>query len=551
MTAALPYANGSIHIGHLVEYLQADIWCRYQKLMGNECIFVCADDTHGTAIMIEAKKRGIQAQELIKGVRIEHMKDFSDFQIEFSNYSSTHSPINQELCNSFYQKMVEKKALAERSIDQLFCQTDHMFLPDRFVKGTCPRCSSPDQYGDSCDVCGSTYSPSELKDAKCAVCATPPIKKSTAHLFFELAHFQDFLKQNIAKITGEDVRTKMLEWFSADLKSWDITRDAPYFGFEIPGRAGQYFYVWVDAPMGYIAAFKEHCEQSGQNSAEKMSEVWENPNSQTEIYHFIGKDIIYFHTLFWPALLKVADYRQPTGVFVHGHLTVNGQKMSKSKGTQIQARQYLNHFNPTYLRYYFASKMGPTVDDFDFDFEDFVNRVNSDLIGKIVNLGSRSAQLLHKNFQGEWLSLEPDGWALLKSFQDQLESQLLGHFERREFSKAITLIRSWTDQANKYFDEKSPWKRVKENPAEAQQVLGATVLLFRLIIISLKPIMPEVSQKVEKLFGEPAWNFQDAMQVKTSGKLLPFEALLTRIDLAEVKSMQSTGQSAAKPPTSP
>jgi methionyl-tRNA synthetase len=390
VTSALPYANGDIHIGHLVEYLQTDFWVRYQKMRGNECLYMCADDTHGTPVMISANKLGITPEELISEYHKRHMEDFTDFQITFDNYYSTNSPENRELSETIFAHMQENGHVDKRAVKQNYCENDRMFLPDRFVTGTCPRCGSEDQYGDSCDVCSSTYSSFELVDAKCTLCGVPPVAKESEHLFFVLNNFRDFLVDWVKTHTPEEVKNKLQEWLKQDLRDWDISRDAPYFGFEIPGYKNKYFYVWVDAPIGYMSATKNWCEKNGRDFAE----FWKD--TDTELYHFIGKDIIYFHTLFWPAMLHNSAFRTPDQVFVHGFLTINGEKMSKSKGTFIKARTYLDHLEPLYLRYYYACKLTSSMDDIDLNFDDFVQRVNSDLIGKITNLASRGAQMLNK-----------------------------------------------------------------------------------------------------------------------------------------------------------
>ena len=531
LTAALPYANGQIHVGHLVEYFQADFWSRFQKLRGHDCHYVCADDTHGTAIMVEARKRKITPEELIGGVWEQHTKDFRDCQISFDHYSSTNSNENRELCEEFFAQMSAKNHINKKSVEQLYCEHDKMFLPDRFVKGTCPKCGSLDQYGDSCDVCGATYSPSDLKNSYCSVCRTPPVKKSSDHLLFKLEDFRDFLLQWLPEHTSKEVTNKMKEWFNEPLRDWDISRDAPYFGFEIPGHPQKYFYVWVDAPMGYVSSFKQFCEKN------KISfdDYWKT-DQKAEVYHFIGKDIVYFHTLFWPALLKAANFRTPTQVFVHGHLTVNGEKMSKSKGTQLNARTYLNHLDPSYLRYYYACKLNAGMDDLDLNLEDFTSRVNSDLVGKITNLGSRGAQMLGKRFGGELTALDPAGLKVVQQTQSKSE-EIATLFEQREFAKAISEIRSLADEANRYFDEHAPWKLVEQNPQQTQQILSSTLNIFKNLTIYLKPILPVFAQKVETLFGAQNWTWDDLQKNITSGKIKEYQHLITRIDPEKIKAM--------------
>lgn len=531
ITSALPYANGPIHVGHLVEYLQADFWARFQNMRGNECLYFCADDTHGTPIMVKARELGIKPEAHIANSHREHTADFKDFQVQFSSYGSTNSEENRVLCEEFYQKMKAKGHIVVKEIQQLYCDHDKMFLPDRFVKGTCPQCSSKDQYGDSCDVCGSTYSPADLKDSYCSICHNPPSEKPSEHIFFKLNDFKAYLQDWLPQHTAPEVCKKMLEWFNEDLRNWDISRDEPYFGFAIPGTAGKkFFYVWVDAPMGYIATTQQWCNANGR----KLDEFWKD--EKTEIYHFIGKDITYFHTLFWPALLKAADYRSPTSVFVHGHLMVNGEKMSKSKGTFIGARTYLKHLKPDYLRYYYATKLNGSVDDVDLNLEDFISRVNSDLVGKITNLASRGAQMLSKKIDGILSTPDTQGLALIQLAQSKSES-VAAHFEARDFARATNEIRALADEANKYFDEKAPWKTLEADPAGTKQVLTTTLNIFRILAIYLKPILPEYTAKVEKLLGESNYQWIDAQKILVNTKINDYEHLMNRIDPEHVKSM--------------
>jgi len=533
LTCALPYANGSIHIGHLMEYLQADFWTRFQKMYGNECHYICADDTHGTPITVEAMKRKIKPEALIDAAWKEHTKDFADFGVQFSHYSSTNSPENKALCEEFFLKMKSKGHIKVKTVDLLYCENDKMFLPDRLVKGTCPNCGSKDQYGDSCDVCGATYNPTDLKESYCSICGTKPVLKPSEQLLFKLGDFQSFLKEWVPAHLDRSMANKMLEWFNEPLRDWDISRNAPYFGFEIPGYPGKYFYVWVDAPMGYISSSLQYAKMGRIN----FDEFWRSENSEkTEVYHFIGKDIVYFHTLFWPALLKTAEYRTPTKVFAHGHLTVNGEKMSKSKGTNISARQYLNHLDPMYLRYYYASKLTASVDDLDLNMEDFSNRVNSDLIGKITNLASRGAQMLSKKMDGTLSTLDASGKELLSRVQKASET-IAGHYENREFAKAINEIRALADEANKYFDEKAPWKTLATQPEDTKQVLTTTLNVFRCLAIYLKPILPNYTEQVEKLFGEKDYAWADVQKVLTNRKISDYVHLATRIETDKVKAM--------------
>ncbi len=531
ITAALPYANGPIHIGHLVEYLQADFWARSQRHFGNDCAFICADDTHGTPIMIKARERGITPEVLIEEARKDHLQDFSDFQIAFSHYGSTNANSNQILCEEFYQALVAKNHLATKNIEQMYCEHDKMFLPDRFIKGICPKCQAKDQYGDNCDVCGSTYATAEVIEPYCAVCGKTPISKKSEHIFFKLGDFKSFLSEWIPKHTSSDVSKKMMEWFNEDLRDWDISRDKPYFGFEIPNTHGEkFFYVWVDAPMGYVSSTKDWCASNGKS----FESYWKSES--TEIYHFIGKDIAYFHLLFWPALLKAADYRLPNQVFVHGHLMVNGEKMSKSKGTFIAARTYLKHLSPEYLRYYYATKLNSAVDDLDLNFEDFVSRVNSDLVGKITNLASRGAQMLSKKMDGHMSQPDEAGLTLIHQAQ-QKKTVIEQLFETREFSKALVEIRTIADLANRYFDEKAPWKTLEANPAETKQVRTTTLNLFRIITIYLTPILPQYSERVAKLLNEKSYTLADVGKILTDTSIGEYEHLATRIDPEAIKAM--------------
>jgi methionyl-tRNA synthetase len=546
-TAALPYANGSIHVGHLVEYLQADFWTRFQRLQGHECHYVCADDTHGTAIMVEARKRNITPESLIAEKWQEHTRDFKDFQIEFSHYSSTNSDENRALCEEFYGHMKSKGHLALKDVTQLYCNHDKMFLPDRFVKGTCPKCGAQDQYGDSCDKCGATYGPSELKAPYCSVCGTPPVLNSSEHILFKLNDFKSYLKDWLPGHTSKEMSNKMMEWFNEDLRDWDISRDDPYFGFQIPGTDKKYFYVWVDAPMGYISSSLQFFKKQGE--PQKFQEFWQS-DIGTEVYHFIGKDIVYFHTLFWPALLKTAGYRSPDQVFVHGMLTVNGEKMSKSKGTSITARTYLKHLDPMYLRYYYASKMAGGVDDLDLNLDDFINRVNSDLVGKITNLASRGAQMLSKKMDGVMSTPDADGEKLL-ALAHERSAVIADAFEARDFGRGLNEIRFLADEANRYFDEKAPWKTLAENPEATKKVLSTTLNLFRALAIYLKPILPEYCKKVEKLFGDTksieGYLWADAKTVLKNHKIQDYEHLATRVDPEKVKAMTED----SKPPAAP
>ena len=531
MTCALPYANGYVHIGHLVEYVQADFWNRFQNMRGHECTYICADDTHGTPIMVRAREEGITPEALIGKSFEEHTQDFKDFQVEFAHYGSTNSAENRALCEEFYGKMKSNGHIAKRSIDQLYCDHDKMFLPDRFVKGSCPKCKSKDQYGDSCDVCGATYSPSEMTETYCSVCGTPPVKKASEHIFFKLNDFKAYLTEWLPKHTAPEIAKKMMEWFAEDLRDWDISRDKPYFGFAIPGETEKYFYVWVDAPMGYVSTTKQWADKNGKN----FDEIWRE-EGKAEVYHFIGKDITYFHTLFWPALLKAADFRSPTQVFVHGHLMVNGEKMSKSKGTFIAARTYLNHLNPEHLRYYYATKLNGSVEDIDLNLEDFVSRVNSDLVGKITNLASRGAQMLTKKMDGVMSTPDKQGEELIRLAQGKSE-EIANHYEARDFSRAANEIRGLADEANRYFDEKAPWKTLEADPKTTKEVLTTTLNVFRILSIYLKPVLPYYTAKVEKLFGENPYQWADVQKTLVGVKIQDYEHLASRVDADKVKAM--------------
>ncbi|QLY27077.1 methionine--tRNA ligase [Bdellovibrio sp. KM01] len=531
MTCALPYANGYIHLGHLVEYLQADFWARFQNMRGNECVFICADDTHGTPIMVKARELGITPEQLIANSFKEHTADFADFQVKFSHYGSTNAPENKALIEQFYGKFVEGGHTRTQAIQQLYCNHDKMFLPDRFVKGTCPKCGAKEQYGDSCDVCASTYSPSDMKDVHCSMCGTAPVLKGSESIFFKLNDFKDYLAEWIPKHSAPDIAKKMLEWFNEDLHDLDISRDEPYFGFPIPGTDGKkFFYVWVDAPMGYMST----TEIWAKNNGKTLKDIWQDPTR--EIYHFIGKDIARFHTIFWPAFLKAADFRSPNQVFVHGHLMVNGEKMSKSKGTFIAARTYLNHLNPEYLRFYYSTKLNSSVDDIDLNLEEFVNRVNSELVGKITNLGSRGGQMLKKKMDGKMSTPDTEGQKLIAHAQAKSEV-IAGHYEARDFAKALAEIRTLADDANKYFDEKAPWKTLDADPVGTKQVITTTLNVFRMLAIYLKPVLPYYTEKVAKLLGEKEYVWNDVNTVLTNREIGDYEHLATRVEADKVKAM--------------
>ncbi|MBN2435860.1 MAG: methionine--tRNA ligase [Spirochaetes bacterium] len=522
VTSALPYANGDIHLGHLVEYLQTDFWVRFQKMRGHDCHYMCADDTHGTPIMISARDRGITPEALIAECHDRHFNDFKNFKIEFDNYYTTNSPENRELSSEIFLAMKEKGHIEERTISQLYCAHDRMFLPDRFVTGVCPSCGAEGQYGDSCDVCSATYSPSDLKDAACVICGKKPELKESVHLFFKLNNFRDFLKGWVRDHASRETANKLEEWLSEDLRDWDISRDAPYFGFEIPGYKDKFFYVWVDAPIGYISATKNWCDKNGRD----YKEFWKADDA--ELYHFIGKDIVYFHTLFWPAMLHNAGYKTPDSVFVHGFLTVNGEKMSKSKGTFIKARTYLDHLSPAYLRYYYACKLNATIDDVDLSFDDFVTRVNSELIGKITNIASRSIQML-KKLELKTGVLSDDGKELVQKAQERSES-IARHYEDRNFSKAIKEVRELAEDANRYIDHHEPWKHVASDPEKVRSILTALINVFRIITVYLKPVLPAYAADVEELLNSGVLTWNSVNEVLENHVVKPYKHLLNRIE---------------------
>lgn len=530
VTSALPYANGDIHIGHLVEYVQTDFWVRFQKMRGHACVYVCADDTHGTPIMVRARAEGIAPEELVARSYAQHTQDFSDFEIRFDHYYSTNSEENRGFCNTIYQAMQKSGAVTPRNLPQLYCEHDAMFLPDRFVKGACPKCGAEGQYGDSCDVCGQTYAAEELKDARCTICGKAPVTRDSEHLFFELEPFRDYLKAWIPEHTAPDVANKLLEWFNEPLRGWCISRDAPYFGFEIPGHPGKFFYVWVDAPIGYMASLQKWCADHG----ESFAAWWQNP--EAELYHFIGKDIVRFHCLFWPAMLHTADFKTPNQVFVHGFLTVNGEKMSKSKGTFIKARTYLDCLNPQDLRFYYACKLNGSTDDMDLNLGDFVHRVNSDLVGKITNLASRGAQMLHKSLGGMTGTMDAEGRGLYDKAVGWSES-IASHYEARDFSKVMVEVRELADQANQYFDSKAPWALVKSDPEAARSVMTSILNIFRVLAIYLQPILPAYAAKVARLFKEQPYVWADVGKKVENVSVNPYEYLATRVEQASVDKL--------------
>ena len=533
VTCALPYANGPIHLGHMLEHIQADIWVRFQRMRGNEIYFVCADDAHGTPIMLKADQLGITPEQLINEVQQQHYADFTGFNISFDNYHSTHSEENREFSELIYNRLKQNGFIKTRTISQLYDPEKGMFLPDRFVKGTCPKCKSPDQYGDNCEVCSATYSTTELINPRSTVSGATPVMKDSEHFFFDLPSFEAMLKTwNRSGALQTEVANKMQEWFEAGLQQWDISRDAPYFGFKIPNTEDKYFYVWLDAPIGYMASFKNLC---GKKSGLNFDDFW-NKDSSAELYHFIGKDIMYFHSLFWPAMLEGADFRKPSNIFVHGYVTVNGEKMSKSRGTFIQAATYLKHLDPECLRYYYAAKLSNRIDDLDLNLEDFVQRVNSDLVNKLVNLASRNAGFIQKRFAGQ-LAEKLEDEHLFNEFAAQSE-KIATYYENREFGKAIREIMALTDKANKYIDDKAPWVIAKEEgrEAELQAVCSMGIQLFRMLIGYLKPVLPKLAERSEAfLQAELTW--ANLAQPLLSHQIAPFKTLFSRLENKQIEAM--------------
>ncbi|KFZ29806.1 methionine--tRNA ligase [Pseudidiomarina atlantica] len=533
VTNALPYANGPIHIGHMLGYIQADIWVRFQKMRGHECHYMCADDAHGTPIMLKAQQLGIAPEQMIEEMNRAHQADFGDFHVAFDHYYSTHSPENRELAELIYTRLRDAGHIKTKTIKQLFDPQKEMFLPDRFVKGECPKCGAADQYGDNCDVCGATYAPTELKNPTSAVSGATPELRESEHYFFDLPAFEDMLKAwTRSGSLQEEMANKLNEWFEAGLQRWDISRDAPYFGFEIPDAPGKYFYVWLDAPIGYMSSFKHYCATTGNAD---FDSYWK-ADSDAEVYHFIGKDIIYFHSLFWPAMLKGANFRQPTNVWAHGFITVNGTKMSKSKGTFIMARTYLDHLDPDYLRYYFAAKLTSRIDDLDLNLTDFAQRVNSDLVGKVVNIASRCAGFIQKKFDGK-LANDLGEHPLLAEFQQAGET-IADAYEKREFSRAMRDIMALADKANFYIAEAEPWQLIKDpaNSAQVHQICSIGINLFRLLMIYLKPAVPALTERVEAFLNEElSWNSHQ--HLLTDHAIEPFKALLQRIEMEKVEQM--------------
>ncbi|WP_124551844.1 methionine--tRNA ligase [Methylophilus methylotrophus] len=546
VTSALPYANGSIHLGHLVEYIQTDIWVRFQKMQGHTVHYVCADDTHGTPIMLRAEKEGITPEALIEKVHAEHSQDFADFLVQFDNYYSTNSEENRQLSGNIYRALKANGKIATKTIEQYFDPVKSMFLPDRFIKGECPKCHAKDQYGDNCEVCGSTYSPTDLLNPYSAVSGATPVRKETEHYFFKLSECVDFLREWTRSGTLQaEAANKMSEWVGEvgenKLSDWDISRDAPYFGFEIPDAPGKYFYVWLDAPIGYMASFKNLCaksQQAADGSQEPgldFDEYWKK-DSSTELYHFIGKDILYFHALFWPATLKYSGHRTPTQVFAHGFLTVNGEKMSKSRGTFITARSYLDHVkNPEYLRYYYAAKLNGSMEDIDLNLEDFVARVNSDLVGKYINIASRTAGFIAKKFDNKLIAAKH---AVIDDMRAAAPA-IAEAFAARDFARALREIMKLTDAANAYVAEAAPWVVAKDDSkaAELHAICSNALEMFRLLTIYLKPVLPNIAASVEAFLNVQPLQWADVTQGLDAQTIQPYNHMVTRLEGKQIEAM--------------
>jgi len=531
VTSALPYANGPIHIGHLVEYLQTDIWVRFQKLCGNRCYYFCADDTHGTPVMLRAREEGIEPERLIDRMRGEHLRDFTGFEIAFDNYYSTHSEENRQFSEMIYRRAVERGVIVQREVEQAYCEQDRMWLPDRYIKGTCPRCGAGGQYGDSCDTCGAHYRPTELIEPVCALCGTPPVRRHSRHYFFRLEAFEKELRALVDRgYVQEAVRNKLEEWFSAGLRDWDISRDGPYFGFRIPGEDDKYFYVWLDAPIGYMASCKNYCDRYGLD----FDAVWNG--ADWELYHFIGKDIMYFHALFWPAMLICAGMKTANKLFVHGFLTVNGQKMSKSKGTFIMAETYLRHLDPEYLRYYYACKLTAGVDDIDLSLEDFQQRVNADLVGKFANLASRSGPMLTRKLEGRLGRMDEAGRALLATLRAEKDA-IVADYEGLNYASAVRRITALADAANRYVDQAEPWVTIRTDAEKTRQTLTAVINAVQVLTIYLKPVLPGFAEKIERFLQVEPLCLADVERELEDRPIGTFERLVERVEKEKVDAM--------------
>ena len=548
VTSALYYANGPLHLGHILEAIQTDIWVRFQKLRGHECYYVCADDTHGTPIMLKAQSEGITPEELIAQVSVEHRRDLADMLIGLDNFGSTHSPETELICDRMYLTLRDAGYIVQRSVRQAYDETARMFLPDRYVKGICPVCGTADQYGDSCENCGSTYTPADLKNPVSVVSGSAPVWRESEHFFFRLSAFEQTLATWVKSgAVQPSVARKLEEWFSQGLRDWDISRDAPYFGFEIPDAPGKFFYVWFDAPIGYLGSFAQLCARTGLKFDDFLAE-----DSRAELHHFIGKDILYFHTLFWPAVLQAAGLRRPSAVHAHGFVTINGQKMSKSRGTFITARRYLESFAPEYLRYYFAAKLGAGIDDIDMNLDEFATRLNSDIVGKLVNIASRCAGFIAKTAGGTLAGAlpNPELYAEFAAAGDGIARS----YESRDTAGAIRDIMALADRANQYIDSRKPWTLAKqaENSAQVQNICTQGLNLFRVLMIYLQPVLPAMAEKARHFFKESAWGWQDAARPLLGTPIAPYEPLATRLDaklVARLVDAEAQPAAAVSPPT--
>lgn len=533
VTNALPYANGPIHLGHLLGYIQADIWVRYQRMQGHKCHYVCADDAHGTSIMLSAEKAGLSPEAFIATIQKEHIRDFDGFFVDFDIYHSTHSEENRALSTDIWQRCKAQGHISSRNVTQLYDPEKEMFLADRFIKGECPKCRAADQYGDNCEACGSTYNASELINPRSTISGAMPVEKDSLHFFFRLPEFSDMLKDwTRSGVLPDPVANKMQEWLDTGLQEWDVSRDAPYFGFEIPDEPGKFFYVWLDAPIGYMASFQKYCREQNLD----FDAYWKE-GQDTELWHFIGKDIVNFHALFWPAMLESAGFRKPTAINVNGFITVNGQKMSKSRGTFIKAATYLKHLNPEYLRYYFAAKLGSHPDDIDLNLEDFAQRVNSDVVGKVVNIASRCAGFISKGFNGQ-LATELHDAELITECQQAAET-IAAYYDNREYARGMRAIMALADRANHYIAEQQPWVLAKEDREDPriQQICSTGLNIFRILIIYLKPVLPQIAAEAEKFLRQEPFSWADAQHSLLGQAIGSFSPLMTRVESSKIDAM--------------
>jgi len=531
VTSALPYANGPIHIGHLVEYIQTDIWVRFHKICGNECLYFCADDTHGTPIMISARAESIQPEELIERVHREHKRDFDSFGVEFDNYYTTHSPENRYFSELIFNRLNQAGSITKRNVEQAYCQKCRMSLPDRYIRGTCPRCGADDQYGDSCDKCGGTYQPTELIDPRCATCSTPPVRRDSEHYFFKLADYEQRLRELIeGGYAQKSTINKLDEWFKTGLKDWDISRDGPYFGFHIPGEENKFFYVWLDAPIGYMASAKNYCDSNDLD----FETLWNG--DEYELYHFVGKDIMYFHALFFPAMLIGAGFKPADKLFVHGFLTVNGEKMSKSRGTFIRAETYLKFLDPEYLRYYYAGKLTGGIEDIDLSVDDFISKVNSDMVGKLANLASRSGPMLTKKLDGRIGQLDAAGTDLIDKLTAEKQG-IIDNYENLNYAAVVRTVSALADEANRYVEQNQPWVTIKTDMEKTRTTLTAVINAVKILTTYLEPILPKYAEKIEKFLNVDKLTFADIAAVLTDHRINKFERLIDRIDKDKVDAM--------------